>query len=151
MKNLVLDVLVDEDAATVFRAFTDWRAQGRWMVGTDVRPVVGDGHGVGARLEAWSGLGRFGFLDTMVITEWDDDRRVVVEHTGNVVRGSGVMEVFGLPHGRSRFVWSEHLQPPLGQLGRVGWLILRPAFAAGVEHSLKQFAALVEAGELGRI
>ena len=102
MKNLVLDVLVDADAATVFRAFTDWRAQGRWMVGTDVRPVVGDGHGVGARLEAWSGLGRFGFLDTMVITEWDDDRRVVVEHTGNVVRGSGVMEVFGLPHGRSR-------------------------------------------------
>ena len=119
MKNLVLDVLVDADAATVFRAFTDWRAQGRWMVGTDVRPVVGDGHGVGARLEAWSGLGRFGFLDTMVITEWDDDRR-------------------------------EHLQPALGQLGRVGWLILRPAFAAGVEHSLKQFAALVEAGELGR-
>ncbi len=151
MKNLVLDVLVDADAATVFRAFTDWPAQGRWMLGTDVRPVSGDGHGVGARLEAWSGLGRFGFLDTMVITEWQDGRRVVVEHTGAVVRGTGAMEVFELPQGRSRFAWSEHLEPPLGQLGRVGWVLLRPAFAAGVERSLKQFARQVEAGELGRI
>jgi uncharacterized protein YndB with AHSA1/START domain len=150
VKNLVLDVLVDADAPTVFRAFTDWPAQGRWMVGTDVRPVDGDGHGQGARLEAWSGVGRLGFLDTMVITEWEDDRRVVVEHTGTVVRGSGVMEVFALPGGRSRFVWSEHLELPLGQLGKAGWLVVRPAFAAGVQRSLRQFAVLVEAGELGR-
>jgi hypothetical protein len=146
--HLVLDVVVDATPETVFAAVTDWPAQGRWMLGTDVRPVGGPAQEVGGRLEAWTGTGPVGFLDTMEITRWDPPYRVDVLHTGRVVRGTGTMEVVALPDGRSRFVWSEDLDLPLGALGRIGWPVVRPAFAAGVRRSLREFARQVEAGEL---
>lgn len=146
MKHLRLEVPVAAPPEEVFRAFTDWAAQGEWMVGTDVRPVLGDGRGVGGRIEAWTGAGRLGFLDTMVITEWVEPARVVVRHTGRVVRGLGIMEVVGQPDGSSVFVWAEELELPLGVVGRMGWPIVRPAFADGVRRSLRSFADLVESG-----
>jgi hypothetical protein len=89
-----------------------------------------------------------GFLDTMTVTAWDEPRLVDVLHTGRVVRGTGRFEVRPEPGGRARFVWSEQLELPLGVLGRAGWAVLRPAFAAGIKRSLRTFAALVESGSL---
>jgi hypothetical protein len=114
------------------------------MLGTTVRATDQDGVGVGGGIEAFTGVGRLGFLDTMVITEWDPPRRCVVDHTGRVVRGLGVFEVFALPDGRSRFVWSEELDLPLGVLGRLGWPLVRPGFAWGVRRSLEALARDVE-------
>jgi hypothetical protein len=146
MKHLRLEVPVAAPPGEVFAGFTDWRAQGEWMLGTHVQPVFGEAREVGGRIEAWTGLGRVGFLDTMVITEWDAPRRVVVQHTGKVVRGDGIMEVMPDSHGGSVFVWAEELVIPLGLIGRAGWPIVRPAFADGVRRSLKSFASLVESG-----
>lgn len=146
---LTLSVVVDAGADRVFAAMTDWEAQGRWMVGTTVRVVDPPGHAVGARLEAFTGVGRAGFLDTMTVSVWDPPHAVEVTHTGRVVRGTGRFDVVALGPERSRLVWSEHLTMPLGAAGRAGWVILRPGFAKGVERSLQHFAALVEAGELG--
>jgi hypothetical protein len=86
----------------------------------------------------------------MTITRWEPPYRVDVLHTGALVRGPGTMEVLALPEGRSRFVWSEDLDLPLGLLGRIGWPIVRPAFVAGVRRSLRSFARLVETGTLPR-
>jgi hypothetical protein len=144
----VLDVVVDAPPERVFAALVDWPGQGRWMVGTSVRAVEPPGHGQGARLEAFTGVGRVGFLDTMTVTAWDEPRLVDVLHTGRVVRGTGRFEVRPEPGGRARFVWSEQLELPLGVLGRAGWAVLRPAFAAGIKRSLRTFAALVESGSL---
>jgi hypothetical protein len=145
-----LDVIIDAPAERVFAALTDWVGQGDWMLGTRVEVRSGDGHSVGSTLAAWTGLGPVGFWDTMVITAWDPPHRVDVLHTGRLVRGLGVMEVFELPDQRSRFVWREELDLPLGVLGRIGWPVARPAFLAGVKASLGRFARLVEAGKLPR-
>lgn len=145
---VALDVVIDAPPQVVFDAVTDWAAQGQWMVGTTVRPVGGDAQGVGGRLEAWTGVGRVGFLDTMEITGWEAPHRVDVLHTGRLVRGPGAMEVLALPGGRSRFVWSEDLEVPLGAAGRLGWPLVRPAFLAGVRRSLQEFARQVESGRL---
>jgi len=58
------------------------------------------------------------------------------------------MEVFELPGDRSRFVWSEQIELPLGALGKIGWTVVRPAFALGVQRSLDQFAQLVSTNQL---
>lgn len=143
-----LDVIIDAPVDTVFAAFSQWEEQGRWMLGTRVEVREGDGRSVGSQLAAWSGAGPVGFWDTMTITRWEPPYRVDVDHTGSVVRGTGTMEVIALPGGRSRFVWSEDLELPLGALGRAGWPVARPAFLAGVRRSLQQFGRVVEAGEL---
>lgn len=146
--HVALDVTINAPVDVVFEAFSQWEEQGRWMLGTKVEVRVGDGRGVGSQLAAWSGAGPAGFWDTMTITRWEPPYRVDVDHTGSVVRGTGTMEVIALPGGRSRFVWAEDLELPLGWLGRLGWPLARPAFLAGVRRSLKEFGRQVEAGTL---
>lgn len=67
-------------------------------------------------------------------------------HTGRVVRGTGEFEVRARPGG-STFLWREDLDLPLGLLGRLGWPLVRPFFAYGVQRSLRTFARWVEAQE----
>jgi hypothetical protein len=116
------------------------------MLGTTVRPTDQGGQGVGGGIEAFTGVGPLGVLDRMQITLWEPPRRCHVLHLGRVVRGTGAFEVEPLPGGRSRFVWREDLDLPLGVLGRLGWPLVRPAFAFGVQLSLRRFARWVEAG-----
>jgi len=143
--DLELSVDVAAPAAVTWAAATDWDQQGGWMLGTRVRATDRAGVGVGGGVEAFTGVGRVGFLDTMVITAWSpppaDPARCDVRHTGRVVRGTGVFAVTALGTDRSRFTWSEHLVLPLGALGRVGWPLVRPLLRLGVQRSLDRFAA----------
>jgi Polyketide cyclase / dehydrase and lipid transport len=141
---IAVDVMVDAPPQLVWDAITDWPRQSEWMLGTTVRATDLGGVGVGGGIEAFTGVGKVGFLDTMVITEWDPPRRCVVRHTGAVVKGLGIFEVVALPGNRSRFVWAEELDLPLGTLGRVGWPIVRPGFAWGVRRSLGKLARDIE-------
>jgi hypothetical protein len=140
-----VDVVVDAPAEAVWAAITDWPRQTDWMLGTTVRATDNGGIGVGGGIEAFTGWGRVGFLDTMVVTDWEPPHRCVVAHTGRVVRGLGVFEVVELPRGRSRFIWSEVLNLPLGIVGRLGWPLLKPAMVAGVRRSLRAFAHEMQA------
>jgi hypothetical protein len=142
---LALFVDVDAPPEDTWAAAIDWATQGDWMLGTTVTSTHQDGQGVGAKLEAFSGIGRLGFLDPMEITLWQPPRACHVLHTGRVVRGTGAFEVEPRGDGRSRFHWREDLDLPLGLLGRIGWVFVRPLFAYGVQVSLNRFARHVVA------
>jgi carbon monoxide dehydrogenase subunit G len=126
----------------------DWSRQGEWIPATRVR----GGTGVGARVSARTGLGPAAFTDTMVITEWDPPRRCTVEHTGHVVRGSGIFEV--IPHGdRTEFRWTELIDLPLpaallrGPSGHALTAAARrtvlPLTRWSLQHALHRFARLL--------
>jgi carbon monoxide dehydrogenase subunit G len=142
---VTVDVQIDAPPEAVWAAVVDWDRQSEWMLGTKVRATTNGGVGLGGGLEAYTGVGPLGFLDTMVITEWEPPVRCTVRHTGRVVRGLGIFEVFALPGGRSRFVWSEKLDLPLGRLGRLGWPLAKLALVAGVRSSLTKLARTLEA------
>jgi hypothetical protein len=143
---LVLTVDVDAPVEQTWAGVTDWAGQSEWMFGTRVWPTVQGGQGVGGGIEAFTGVGPLGFLDRMEITLWEPPRRCHVLHLGRVVRGTGAFEVEPLPGDRSRFVWREDLDLPLGLLGRLGWPLVRPVAAWGLQRSLRRFARWVEAG-----
>lgn len=130
-------VLVRAAPERVWEAAVDWPRQGEWMWGTRVR----GGHGVGAELSAWTGIGPVGFTDTMVITEWDPPRRCVVRHTGSVVRGSGVFEAIPLG-GQCEFSWTEQLELPGLIAGRAGRALVRALAQGGLDASLRRFARM---------
>ena len=144
--SLELTVDVDASVEQTWAGATDWARQGEWMVGTKVRATAQDGQGVGGGIEAFTGVGKFGFLDVMEITRWDPPQVCHVLHTGRVVRGTGEFEVRDRGDAKSTFVWREDLDLPLGVVGRLGWPLVRPLFAAGVPASLRKFARWVEAG-----
>ena len=145
-RTLVLRVDVDASVEQTWAGAVDWSGQHAWMLGTTVRPTRQGGQGVGGGVEAFSGIGRLGFLDTMDITLWEPPHRCHVLHTGRVVRGTGAFEVEPRGDGRSTFVWREDLDLPLGLLGQVGWRLVGPLFTLGVRISLRRFARWVESG-----
>ena len=145
MPDVTLDVIIDAPAEIVWDLLFDWPRQGEWILGTAVRVASGDGASVGSVIEAWSGVGKVGFLDTFVVTVWERPKRCDVLHTGAVVKGTGTFELLALPSGRTRFIWSESLELPLGMVGRLGWPIARPAFVVGIRRSLTKLAELAEA------
>lgn len=148
MEHIELEVLVQAPALNVWNAITNWQAQSSWMLGTKVWPVNGDGTGVGGQIEAFTGIWRIGFLDTMEITSWEPPAKCDVLHTGRVVRGTGTFEVIATSESTSKFIWSEDLDLPLGLLGKIGFTLVKPGFVYGVRKSLEKFADLVEQGKL---
>ena len=131
---------IDAPAEKAWDAIVDWDRQSDWMIGTQVRATTQDGVGVNGGLEAFTGVGPLGFLDTMVITQWEPPSRCVVKHTGTVVRGAGAFEVQALPDGRSRVILTEWVELPLGVLGQGGWLLARPIARLFFRASLKRMA-----------
>jgi hypothetical protein len=140
MPEISLTVDVEAPTDQLWAAVTDWAHQGEWMLGTTVRPTAADGRGVGGALEARTGVGPVGFTDTMTITRWDPPYRCEVAHHGWLINGSAVFEVVALDEHRSRFVWVEWLNPPLGLLGAIGFAVTKPLSALGVRLSLQRLA-----------
>jgi carbon monoxide dehydrogenase subunit G len=132
-------VAVDATPEQVWRAVVDWPRQHEWIWATRVR----GGHGIGAEVTGWTGIGPVGFTDPMVITEWDPPRRCTVRHTGRIVRGTGVFEV-AARGSQSEFRWAEHLQLPMPPaIGRPVGLMVRPLAQWGLRSSLRRFARLL--------
>ena len=142
MAELVVTAEVHAPAQAVWDVLTDWELHDRWMLLTS----ASGGRAEGASIVAFTGVGRLGISDPMTIVVWEPPRRCVVRHTGRIVRGSGAFEVQELGSDRSRVVWSEWLDLPLGIVGRLGWLVVRPLTRLGVARSLHRLARLVEAG-----
>ena len=142
MAELVVTQPVAADQQTTWDALTDWDVHHRWMLFTRAE----GGHAAGESLAAFTGVGKVGFTDTMRITVWEPPDRAVVRHTGTVVRGSGAFEVEAVAPGRSRVVWSEWIDLPLGVVGRLGWPVVRLPLRFFVQLSLKRFARYVEGG-----
>ncbi|WP_409332693.1 SRPBCC family protein [Trujillonella humicola] len=146
MRELTERIDVDAPPERVWAALVDWTRQGEWMLATDVEVVGEQAEGVKTRLAARTGLklpGRrrhVGVLDTMVVTEWDPPRRVVVQHTGRIIRGPGIFAVERRGE-HATFVWTEQLWLPFGWLGVAGWPLARPFVVLGVRLSLRRFAA----------
>lgn len=145
---LTVPVDVGVPAEVLWQTVSDLPGQSGWMLGTRVEVTGGDGRSVGSTLRAVTGVGPLAVTDPMEITEWTEPpegpRRIVVTHTGHVVQGDGVFAVVELGPRRSRFLWSELLDVPLGALGRAGWPLVRPVLRAGVARSLQTMARRTE-------
>jgi carbon monoxide dehydrogenase subunit G len=145
----VSSVLVRETidiAATpeqVWAFVVDWPRQSEWIPATKVWGVT-EGTGVGAQIEAWTGRGRFGYLDTMTITAWEPPRRCEVLHTGKMMRGEGGFVVAPAGPGRARLEWWERFTMPGGPLGRLLALPARPLLRGGVRLALRSLKRGVE-------
>ena len=126
---------IDASAERVWSYVVDWPRQSDWIPATKVWGV-GRGAGVGAQIEAWTSVGRIGYLDTMTITAWEPPHRCEVLHTGRVLRGEGGFVVSARGSDAARLEWWERLVLPGGPVGALMWPALRPAARLGVRRAL---------------
>ena len=137
---LTLSVEINASQQKVFDKVVDWESQGEWMLGTKVKGTKNNGQGLGGEITAWTGFWKIGFNDPMVITQWVEPKIVDVTHLGKIVKGTGSMIVEKIDENKSRFIWSESIDLPLGIIGKLGWFFIKPFFASGIKYSLNKFA-----------
>ncbi|GAA3741254.1 SRPBCC family protein [Salinactinospora qingdaonensis] len=130
-------------ADRVWDTLVDWRLHKQWMVLTRAH----GGSGVGARVEAFTGVGPLAFRDPMEITGWQPATPTTAgycetRHLGKVVRGWGRFDVEPAPGGMSTVTWTEWVDLPLGRLGRAGWPIVQPLLANMFDRSLRALGRL---------
>jgi hypothetical protein len=118
-------------------AAVDWERQEAWVPGSTVRPTGGTGYR--STIEARTGWGPFTIVDPMEITAWDPPFRVELAHTGRVVQGSASYEMESLRADRTRFTWTETLEPPTPVLTPL-YALGTPMFAALIRVALRRFA-----------
>ena len=137
-------VVVQAGQQQVWDLVVDWPRQREWILATRTE----GGHGLGAKVTGWTGIGPLRFADPMEVSEWVPPRRCKVTHLGKIVRGHGVFEV--LPRadkGGSEFRWTEMIElpvplpPALGRL--VAATMIGPITRVGLGWSLRRFAQLV--------
>jgi Polyketide cyclase / dehydrase and lipid transport len=87
--------------------------------------------------------------DTMTVETWSPPRRYDVSHVYDLgplgkVPGTGAF-ILEPAAGGTIFVWQEHLRPPLGPVGEVGWkLLLQSQLARGFGRSMDNVRRLAE-------
>ena len=137
-KSISVSIGINAPDEMVFKYVTNWENQEKWVFLTKVRNIGDDSRKLGGKLEAFTGIGSFGFLDTMTITKWSPPYICEVTHTGKVVKGSGVFEVTSVD-GVTYFTWTEYTEVPFGIVGKIGWIFVAPIAKLGLILSLRQF------------
>ena len=146
MPEVRVSIDVAAPAEVTWARVMSWEQQGEWIPATRVRVTHGRGDTVGDRVVARTALWFLGFDDPMEITGWDPPRRCDVRHLGRVVRGTGTFEVVPAGADRSRFLWLEQLDLPLGRLGEAGFRVIRPVVERAIRVALRRMARTVERG-----
>jgi uncharacterized protein YndB with AHSA1/START domain len=137
--HIAVSVPVNAPAEEVWAAITDHERESRYVLATTVRGTKNDGHGVGGELEAFTGFGKIGLLDKMVVTDWEPPHVYRVDHVGEF-KGTGAFEIAQAPGGHSVLTWIEDIEIPLGAFGRIGFVIVRPLISAALRYSLQRLA-----------
>jgi uncharacterized membrane protein len=130
----------------VWRVLTDWERQPEWMLDAkEVHVLTPQRTGEGVTIRCPTNLLGVTVQDVMRVTGWREPSYLEVTHLGRIITGVGAFELEELPDDRTRLVWWEEIDPPLGAVGawgaqRLVLPVLRRIFA----RSLANLAALAE-------
>jgi len=133
--HIAMNLIIKAPIETVWASLADWESQGEWMLQTTVEVTSEIRQGVGTTIAAFTGIGKFGVMDHMVVTSWQPPRICDVLHTGKIIKGTGRFELTAIDQDTTRFDWSEEIVAP-----RVAFLVLAPGLYLGVRLSLAKLS-----------
>jgi hypothetical protein len=129
--HIAMSVVIKAPIEKVWAAVADWESQGDWMLQTTVDVTSQIREGVGTTIAAFTGIGKIGVMDHMVVTSWQPPHICDVLHTGKIIKGTGRFELVVIDAETTRFDWSEEILAP-----RPLFLVIAPGLYAGVRISL---------------
>ena len=111
MTRIELQIDTHHDVSVVWEALSDLSSHADWMADADSIEFVGQQRkGVGTVMRVLTTVGPLRTTDVMLVTEWVEGQRIVVDHTG-IVSGVGSFRLNAM-QGGTRFDWSENLRFP---------------------------------------
>ena len=136
--HIAMSLVIQAPIEKVWAAIADWESQGDWMLQTSVEVTSQIREGVGTTIAAFTGIGKFGVMDHMVVTSWQPPYICDVLHTGKIIKGTGRFQLSTIDDNSTRFDWSEEILTP-----RVIFLLIAPGLYVGVRISLTKFSRLL--------
>ena len=136
--HIAMSLVIQAPIEKVWAAIADWESQGEWMLQTSVEVTSQIREGVGTTIDAFTGIGKFGVMDHMVVTSWQPPYICDVLHTGKIIKGTGRFQLSAIDDNSTRFDWSEEILTP-----RVIFLLIAPGLYVGVRISLTKFSRLL--------
>ena len=133
--HIAMSLVIKAPIEKVWAALADWESQGDWMLQTRVEVTSQIREGVGTSISAFTGIGKLGVMDHMVVTSWQPPHICDVLHTGRIIKGTGRFELVAINADTTRFDWSEEILAP-----RVTFLLIAPGLYAGVRISLAKLS-----------
>jgi carbon monoxide dehydrogenase subunit G len=133
--HIAMSLVIKAPIDKVWAALADWESQGDWMLQTTVEVTSQVREGIGTTIAAFTGIGKLGVMDHMVVTSWQPPHLCDVLHTGKIIKGTGRFELVAIDADTTRFNWSEEILAP-----RVLFLLIAPGLYAGVRISLTKLA-----------
>jgi hypothetical protein len=129
--HIAMSLVIKAPIEKVWAALADWESQGDWMLQTRVDVTSEIREGVGTTIAAFTGIGKLGVMDHMVVTSWQPPLICDVLHTGKIIKGTGRFELVVMDAETTRFFWSYEILAP-----RAIFLLIAPGLYAGVRISL---------------
>ena len=143
MTTITIDTseLLPAPPSVVWKLLIDWENQGDWMLeATDFVVLTSQREGVGVEAEATVSIGGLTTRDRVRVSAWEPERRLEIVH-GGWVSGRGEFQL--TPRGDATHVlWREELHPPLGVIGALGLLAIRPVMARIFARDLRILQSL---------
>ena len=133
--HIAMSLVIEAPIEKVWAALADWESQGDWMLQTTVEVTSQIREGVGTTIAAFTGIGKFGVMDHMIVTSWQPPFICDVLHTGKIIKGTGRFQLSAIDAHTTRFDWSEEILTP-----RVIFLLIAPGLYAGVRISLAKLS-----------
>lgn len=134
-------VAVDIDAPVeeVWADVANMASHSEWMADADRISFAGElRSGVGTVLIVPTRIGPLTTEDWIVVTEWEERRRIGVIHFG-IVSGVGAFTLEDVD-GSTRFVWDEDITLPVAFGGHLGEVVAKPIMTAIWRSNLRRLA-----------
>jgi len=129
--HIAISLKIDAPIQKVWDSLAQWEKQGEWMLQTKVWVTSEITEGVGTSINAFTGIGPLGVLDSMTVTAWQPPHTCDVLHTGKIIKGTGRFHLRELNAQTTIFDWSEEVLAP-----RALFLLIAPGLYLGVRISL---------------
>jgi hypothetical protein len=144
---LEVERTVQAPRQVVWDVLTRWERQPEWMLDAkEVHVLTPEREGVGVTLRCPTNLLGVTVQDVMRVTGWREPEYLEVTHLGTVITGYGAFELEAEGAGRTRLLWWEEVDPPLGAVGEWGAsTLVLPVLKRIFGRSLARFARLAEA------
>ena len=146
MADVTVSITIRRPPDVVWTAIEDIATHVDWMAdAVAIRFATDQRSGVGTLFECDTKVGPLRTTDVMLITAWEEGRRMGVRHVG-LVKGDGVFTLEADGDDRTRFEWQESLTLPWWLGGSLGELVARPVLSAVWRRNLGRLRAQIEAG-----
>lgn len=134
--------------AEVWANVEDIASHVHWMADAESITFVSEERaGVGTAFDCATRIGPLHLNDRMVVTEWDPEHSMGVDHKG-LVAGSGAFVLTAVPTSGdaacTKFCWEEVLTFPLWMGGPLGELAAKPILTYVWKRNLTRLKARVE-------